>query len=94
MTDALEKRIAAVLANGNAGSAELLELIAAVEAAALDADAVARVEHEKANDLIAAPDVKSAHDAVVISELRRDRLRSVLPRLQQRLGPDAGPRTS
>jgi hypothetical protein len=84
-TDALEKRIAAVLANGNAGSVDLMELIAAVEAAASDADQAAKVERDKAVDLVVSPDAQAAHNAVIVAELRRDRLQAVLPRLRERL---------
>jgi hypothetical protein len=85
MTDALEKRIAKTLSNGHAGSEDLTELVAEVEAAAVKADTAAQAAREQANDLLASPDGRAAHEAVVVADLRRDRLRAVLPRLHEQL---------
>jgi hypothetical protein len=87
MTDTakLEKRIAATLNNGNAGSDELSELILAVEAAATAANTAATAQREAAVDILAAPDPKAAHENVVAAELTRDRLRHALPPLRDRL---------
>jgi hypothetical protein len=81
----LEKRISAALGSDSLGSAHITDLIAEVERAAAAADQTATQERERALDLVASPDVAKAHEAVAVAELTSDRLRAVLPRLQQRL---------
>jgi hypothetical protein len=85
MTDKLEVSIASALSNDNASAADLIELIAAVEANAIAATQEACAARERAIDLIASPDSRAAHENIVIAELRRDRLQAVLPRLRERL---------
>jgi hypothetical protein len=85
MTDALEKRIAKTLSNGHAGSEDLMELVAEVEAAAVKADTAAQAARGRANDLLVAPDGRAAREEVVVADLRRDRLRAVLPRLHEQM---------
>jgi hypothetical protein len=87
MTDTakLEKRIVAARNNPNIGSAELMELIDAVERAAATATTTAEQTRAKAVDLIAAPDAKTAHEAVIVAELTRDRLRAALNPLRDQL---------
>jgi hypothetical protein len=85
MTDELEHSIAHALSNGNSGTADLIELICAVEKEAVAATVAAVAARDQATDLLAAPDAKAAHEAVIVAELRRDRLRAVQPRLQERL---------
>jgi hypothetical protein len=81
----LEARIAGALGNGNQGSEDLFELIADVEAAAVDAAATAEREKARALDITAAPDASKAHERVATAVLIRDRLNAVLPRLRARL---------
>jgi hypothetical protein len=87
MTDTvkLEKRIAAAISNGNAGSAELSELVSEVELAQITATAIAEREREKAVDILSSSDIEAAHKAVVAAELARDRLKAILPRLKDKL---------
>jgi hypothetical protein len=60
-------------------------LIAETEAAITQADADAEAERANALDPIASPDAAKAREALAAAEFARDRLRTVLPRLQQRL---------
>ncbi len=84
-TAKLEKKIASAIGNGNIGSADLMELIDEVATAADQAEQLAVAEKAKALDLIASPDAGKAHDAVVAAELTRDRLKTILPKLRERL---------
>lgn len=77
----LEQRIAAALANSN--SAELAELTSETESAITLADQAVSQARESALDL--ATDPKTAHAAIVEAELSRDRLKTVLPKLRERL---------
>jgi hypothetical protein len=82
----LETRIASSLGNGSApSSAALMELSAETVAAAEAAEQVAVAARERALDVVASPDVGAAHGALVVSELYRDRLQAVLPKLRMRL---------
>jgi len=85
MSAILERRIAAALKSDEIASADLADLIEETEAAATAADAAAEAEHAKALDLLASPDAAKARAAMERAAFTRDRLRTVLPRLQQRL---------
>ncbi len=85
----LEQRITIALGNSNAGVEDLSELIAEVEAAAIEAAATAEREKEKALDLVAAPDAAKAHERVTTAVLNRGRLNVALPKLCQRLAEAA-----
>jgi hypothetical protein len=86
--NALEKRVVTVL-TGNGGNlpsaSELVELIRNTEAAMQAADATAANERAKSLDLVSCPDPRAAHEAVVESELIRDRLQASLPKLRNKL---------
>jgi hypothetical protein len=84
MNTILEKRITAALAD-DVVSADLAGLIAETEATITRADATAEMEHTKALDPMLSPDAKAAREAMQDAEFARDRLRTVLPRLQARL---------
>jgi hypothetical protein len=77
--NSLEDRIVNAINNPNSGSAELSEILIEVEGAITTAEATAEQRRANAVDLVAAPDAKAAHDALVETELTRDRLRAVLP---------------
>jgi hypothetical protein len=80
----LESRIAAALrADASLSAADLGALIGEVELAATAAAATVVAERERSLDISIDP--ATAHEKVLIAELRRDRLKAALPRLQQRL---------
>jgi hypothetical protein len=79
----LEQRIAAALVDETA-VADVAALMSEVEAAISSADAAAAAEREKALHPALSPDAKAAREAMQAAEFARDRLRSVLPRLQER----------
>jgi hypothetical protein len=83
--ESLEQQIAQALTNPDVASADLDELISKTEEAVADAAATAQAEREKALDPIASPDAAKAEQSVWAAELRRDRLRSSLVRLWERL---------
>jgi hypothetical protein len=76
----LEKRIAAALSSDSA-STVLSALIAETEVAINQA---AEAERAKALDPIVSPDAAKAHAAMEDAAFMRERLRTVLPRLQER----------
>jgi hypothetical protein len=78
----LEQKLAAALSAAPA-SADLQQLIGEAEVAIATADESAATAREHALDL--ATDPAKAREAVVSAEMRRDRLRHALPKLQQRL---------
>jgi hypothetical protein len=80
----LEHRIAAALSDDAVTSAALSELIQETDAAIIAADATAESERAKALDPTLSPDPKAAREAMQAAEFARDRLRTVLPRLQKR----------
>ena len=80
----LEKRIAAALTE-NITSADLSALITECEAAIAQADASVVAQRTRALDPVLSPDAKAAREAMQAAEFGRDRLRTVLPRLQQRI---------
>jgi hypothetical protein len=79
----LEQRIAAALADSDIHSSALATLVAETEAAVTDADQEAITAREQALDPIASPDPTKARAAMEAAAFTRDRLRTVLPRLQQ-----------
>jgi hypothetical protein len=79
----LEQRIAAALADNDIDSSVLAMLIAETEAATADADKAAIQAREQALDPITSPDPTKARAAMEAAAFTRDRLRTVLPRLQQ-----------
>jgi hypothetical protein len=83
--ESLEQQIAQALTNPDVASADLDELISKTEEAVAEAAATAQAEREKALDPIASPDAAKAEQSVWAAELRRDRLRSSLVRLWERL---------
>jgi hypothetical protein len=80
----LEQKIAAAL-TGNVTSSSLAALIAKTEAAITRADATVSAERERALDPTLSPDAKAAREAMQAAEFSRERLRTVLPRLRNRL---------
>jgi hypothetical protein len=80
----IEQRIATALSELAMTSAELAKLVAETEAAITEADATAEAERSKALDLLASPDAEQARSAMDEATFARDRLRTVLPRLQVR----------
>jgi hypothetical protein len=81
----IEQKISSALAKPNIGSADLTELIGDVAAAADAAEKSAAAEKEKALDLIGSPNIDKAHDTLVATQLARDRLQAILPKLRNRL---------
>ena len=81
----LEQQIAQALTDPQVASADLDELISKTDEAVAEAAATAQAEREKALDPIASPDAAKAEQSVWAAELRRDRLRSSLVRLWERL---------
>jgi predicted transcriptional regulator len=84
-TPSLEKRIAAALVGDDVSSTDLAALVAETEAAFSQAEATAEAERTKALDPALSPDARAAREAMQSAEFSRDRLRTVLPRLQARL---------
>jgi hypothetical protein len=84
MNITLEERIATALSSDTASDAVAI-LIAEVETAIVAADKAAEMEREKALDPLASPDAAKARASMEDAAFTRDRLRTVLPRLQQRL---------
>jgi len=79
----LEHRISAALGDEAVTSDTLSELIQETDAAIIAADATAESERAKALDLARSPDPRAAREAMQAAEFARDRLRTVLPRLQK-----------
>src|SRR5450759_5624093 len=84
MNITLEERIATVLSADTASDVVAI-LIAEVETAIIAADKAAAMEREKALDPLASPDAAKARASMEDAAFTRDRLRTVLPRLQARL---------
>ena len=85
MTDTLEQRIARALSGDDVTSDILAILVTEVESAIVAAEETAELEREKALDPVASPDAAKAREAMQMAEFSRDRLRTALPRLQERL---------
>jgi hypothetical protein len=81
----LEQRIAAALTAVDTSSTALADLVTEADAAIERAEQIAAQERKKGLDLVASPDARAAREAVVEAEFTRDRLRTVLPRLEHRL---------
>jgi hypothetical protein len=86
----IEQRITAALNNRAAKSDALAELIVETEAAIAAAEKGAEAERAKALDPMRSPDPAQARQAMEDAEFAVQRLRSVLPRLQQRHQQVAG----
>jgi hypothetical protein len=84
-TMGIEQKISSALANPNIGSTGLTELITEVAEAADAAEKSAAAEKEKALDLVSSPDIDKAHETLIAAELTRDRLKTILPKLRNRL---------
>jgi hypothetical protein len=80
----LEQRIVSILANANAGSESLAELIEEVETAARACVETAEAERTKSLDLVQCPDPRQARERVAAAELAGDRLSTQLPKLRDR----------
>jgi hypothetical protein len=85
MSATLEQRIAAALADSDIHSSALATLVAETEAATADADKAAIQAREQALDPITSPDPNKARATMESAKFTADRLRNVLPRLQERL---------
>lgn len=81
----LEQRIAAALAEAEPSSESLVRLIAEVEEAAQQADAVAAKVRADALDPTVVVDAEKVGARVVSAELTRDRMKAALPKLQELL---------
>jgi hypothetical protein len=79
----LEMHIASAL-SGEITSAAVAALIAEIEAAISQADVTAERERTKALDPALSPDARAARETLAAAEFARDRLRTVLPRLEAR----------
>ena len=80
----IEQRIAAALTSTDITSSDLAALIAETESAIATADKTAEEERAKALDPALSPDPKAAREAMQAAEFSRDRLKTLLPRLQAR----------
>jgi predicted transcriptional regulator len=80
----LERRIGAALTSTDITSTDLAALIAETESAIATADKTAEEERAKALDPALSPDPKAAREAMQDAEFSRDRLKTLLPRLQAR----------
>jgi hypothetical protein len=81
---ALEERIASALADDAIRSARLSELITETRDAIEAAEQKAEQERTIALDPLRSPDAAKAREAMASAEFARDRLRTVLPRLEER----------
>jgi hypothetical protein len=79
----LKTKIAAALADNHIASTDLMALIGDVETGVREAEENAAKARNDALDPAAAIGVAKAGAAVVTAELRRDRLKAALPRLQE-----------
>jgi hypothetical protein len=84
-TTNLETRIASALTNADITSRDLASLLTALEAGISVADEAAEAAREKALDPIVSPDAGKAEQSAWAAKLNRDRLRSFLARVRQRL---------
>jgi hypothetical protein len=84
MSTTLEQQIASALSSDTKSDVIAL-LITEVETAIIAADKAAEAEREKALDPLASPDAAKARAVMEEAAFVRDRLRTVLPRLQERL---------
>ena len=80
----LENRIATALAATDITSTDLSQLLVEAEAAIAAADKTAEEERAKALDPALSPDPKAARQAMEDAAFTRDRLKTLLPRLETR----------
>ena len=80
----LEQTISAALSAADVKSSDLADLITETESAIATADKTAGEERAKALDPALSPDPKAAREAMQDAEFSRDRLKTLLPRLQAR----------
>jgi hypothetical protein len=83
-TISIEKRISSALSD-EITSTNLAALIAETETAISEAEATAEAERVSALDLLASPDASKARTTMEDAAFTRDRLRTVLPRLREKL---------
>jgi hypothetical protein len=84
----LGQRIVTALGNPNASASELSELVAETELAIVTADETVSSERADAADLISTPSAEAAQAAISradAAQINRDRLRSALPKLREKL---------
>ena len=81
-TPTLEQKIAAALTAADVTSTDLSQLIAEADAAIAAAEKTAEEERTKALDPALSPDPKQAREAMQDAEFVRDRLKTLLPRLE------------
>jgi predicted transcriptional regulator len=81
----LEQEIVAALAGADVKSSDLSALIERTEAAIPETDQAAETARSKALDPVLSPDAKVAREAMAAAQFDRDRLHTLLPRLQERL---------
>ena len=80
----LESRIAIGLSSTEITAADLVALITETECAITEADAAAAMARKNALDITVRPDPGPAREEMLEAQFRAERLRNVLPRLQQR----------
>jgi hypothetical protein len=81
----LEQKIAAALADAGIASADVAGLLSETEDGIIQADQAAATERERAHDPAQSPDPASAYQAMQTAGFVAERLRTLKPRLQQRL---------
>ena len=81
----LEQRFVNILANTNAGSEALAELIVEVEATSKVLVETAEAERIMSMDLVQCDDPHAAKERIAAAELAGDRLQSALPKLREKL---------
>ena len=80
----LEQQIMAAIADDTATASSLAELVTTTEGAIVDADDAAEAARTEMADPIAAPDLNVARAKVEATEFTGDRLRNLLPLLQNK----------
>lgn len=81
----LEQKIGAALADADIASADVAGLLSETEDGIIQADQSAATERERAHDPAQSPDPASAYQAMQTAAFAAERLRTLKPRLQQRL---------
>jgi hypothetical protein len=82
----LDARIAQALGNGRIAIDELHELLPQIEEAIEESDKTARAERERSLDPSIPPgDAEQAAQRASVAEFKRDRFKTALPRIQQKL---------
>lgn len=80
----LEQTIVAALSDDNASAAALADLIATTESGIVEADAAFAAAQQALADPVQTPDIRAGQARVEAVEFVADRLRSLLPRLEDR----------